>query len=156
MKLSQHGNASLIKLFCNNRFVTFPLLTVATILSTKLMSEVLVRVTAQQCVLLLLNLINTKGVGKAYLQEMQILVFYHEITSDIAEEEKDREGMLKYLVDLIFALVPNPISLSLLLNCLCNNLISKNLNHPNRIISFFIHFKQHMLEHFELKRITTD
>lgn len=58
MKISIHKNNSLIKLFCNNRYPSFPLLTMVTLLGTSLTREVLVKVTAHQCVLLLIALIN--------------------------------------------------------------------------------------------------
>jgi hypothetical protein len=76
MKMS-NAKDKLIKLFCNSRFPTFPLLTVVTVLGIDRTHEYLVRVTAHQCVLLLINLINDKQTGKRYLTELQIVVFYY-------------------------------------------------------------------------------
>lgn len=53
----------MIKLFCNSRFPHFPLLTVVTILGVDQEMEELVRVTANQCVLLLIELLNEAQVG---------------------------------------------------------------------------------------------
>lgn len=75
MKIS-NGQASLIKMFCNNRYCSFPLLTQVSYLATQSREE-LVRVTAQQCVLLLIQLLNSKQIGRGYLAEIQMAVFYH-------------------------------------------------------------------------------
>jgi hypothetical protein len=65
MKIN-NGQASLIKMFCNNRYCSFPLLTQVCYLATQSKEE-LVRVTAQQCVLLLIQLLNSKQIGRGYL-----------------------------------------------------------------------------------------
>lgn len=57
LKLS-NGNNSLIKLFCNNRYPSFPLLTAIVTLATYFQKEELVKVTAQQCLLELTGIIN--------------------------------------------------------------------------------------------------
>jgi hypothetical protein len=75
MKMS-NGHPSLIKLFCNNRYSSFPLLFQITYLAVNAHEE-LVKITAQQCVLLLINLLNKKKVGCGYLSEIQMAVFYH-------------------------------------------------------------------------------
>ena len=71
-----HGQTSLIKLFCNNRYASFPLLGQTTLLAIYAEEE-LVRVTAQQCVLMLIGLLAKKKVGEGYLVETQMAVFYH-------------------------------------------------------------------------------
>jgi hypothetical protein len=76
MKMS-NGKDELLKLFCNGRFPAFPLLTVVTVLGIDNTHEYLVRVTAHQCLLLLINLINEKQTGRAYLTELQMVVFYY-------------------------------------------------------------------------------
>jgi hypothetical protein len=45
----------------------------------------MVKITAQQCVLLLINLINTKKTGLVYLNELQIVIFFHELTSQMLD-----------------------------------------------------------------------
>lgn len=67
MKAGGEDNHFLIRLFCNKRFPTFPLLTAPTILAVSPKVDELVRITAQQCVLLLINLINTARTGLVYL-----------------------------------------------------------------------------------------
>jgi hypothetical protein len=67
MKASAEGNEFLIRLFCNKRFPSFPLLTVVTVLGVSEEVDELVRITAQQCVLLLINLINSVKTGLVYL-----------------------------------------------------------------------------------------
>lgn len=71
-----NGNPSLIKMFCNNRYASFPLLCQVCYLATQSPEE-LVRVTAKQCVLLLINLLNEKRVGCGYLVEVQMAVFFY-------------------------------------------------------------------------------
>jgi len=48
--------------------------------------EELVRITAHQCVLLMIGLMDSNGVGLKYLVDLQIIVFYFELTKDIVEE----------------------------------------------------------------------
>lgn len=67
-------------MFCNKRFPTFPLLTTATILGVNQSCDELVRITAQQCILILINLINRHKTGLVYLNELQIIVFFYELT----------------------------------------------------------------------------
>lgn len=67
LKISQPDNRSMVKLFCNSRFPHFPLLTTATLLGVEQSAEELVRVTANQCVLLLIGLLNEAQVGLEYL-----------------------------------------------------------------------------------------
>ncbi len=83
MKMS-NGNASLIKLFCNNRYASFPLLSHVSYLATQHPEE-LVRVTAQQCVLLLIQLLNIKNVGCGYLSELQMAVLFYELTQQLQQ-----------------------------------------------------------------------
>lgn len=80
-----NGHNSFIKLFCNNRYFSFPLLCQTCFLATHA-SEELVRVTARQCVLVLVGLLVRKKVGEGYLVEGQMAVFYHEITMQLSEE----------------------------------------------------------------------
>ncbi len=117
-----NGNSSLIKIFCNNRYPSFPLLSKVTVLAASSKEE-LIKITAQQCLLLLVQLLNKKNVGRGYLAELQMVVFYHELTCDLNKKNKDLEGGLKYLVDLINSLRNNKISLTLLLNAVTNNAI---------------------------------
>jgi len=48
----------MVKLFCNSRFAHFPLLTTVAVLGIEQDAEELVRVTANQCLLLLIGLLN--------------------------------------------------------------------------------------------------
>jgi len=65
MKVSR-GESSLLKLFCNNRYASFPLLARSTYMALHGADE-LVRVTARQCVLLLVGLIARRKAGQGYL-----------------------------------------------------------------------------------------
>lgn len=59
MKISEHEeNKSLIKMFCNNKYPNFPLLTYTTILASD--TNELIKVTAQQCILILVGMINER------------------------------------------------------------------------------------------------
>jgi hypothetical protein len=107
-----------------------------TLLGSSLIKETLVKVTAYQCVLILIRILNEKQVGRAYLNDMQIVVFYFEVGKQLAEGQEDREGMLKYVVDLIYTLRNNSNSLSLLLNTLTNLMIIKHANDIAKTILF--------------------
>lgn len=85
------------------------------------LKEELVIITARQCLLQLVALINEKQVGRGFLTDLQMAVFLHEFTSGM--QEGDEEGHLKYIADLLFALRNNPTSLSLLLSAFTNNVI---------------------------------
>lgn len=65
-----------------------------------------------------------------------MVVFYYEFVSRLVadEEHDDQEGSLRYLVDLIFALRNNGISLSILMNVVVNVAIMRNFNHTYKII----------------------
>ena len=84
-----NGHSSLIKLFCNNRYSSFPLLCQITFLAVHA-QEQLVKITAQQCVLLLINLLTLKKTGCGYLAEIQMGVFFHELTLGVCERASDR------------------------------------------------------------------
>jgi hypothetical protein len=81
LKISSHGNNSLIKLFCNSRYPSFPLLTAVATLASADLKEELVTVTARQCLLQLAALINEKQIGRGFLTDLQMVVFLHEFTS---------------------------------------------------------------------------
>lgn len=85
LKISTTDNQTLLKLFCNNRFPSFPLLAVVTILGTNLSKEVLVKITAHQCVLLLISLMIKNKTGLSYLVDLQMIVFYFELTRELIE-----------------------------------------------------------------------
>lgn len=85
LKIS-HGNSSLIKLFCNNRYSSFPLLSMAVTLASAYNKEELVKVTASQCVLQLIAIINEKRVGKGYLTDLQMVIFYYELTCRLRQQ----------------------------------------------------------------------
>lgn len=121
LKISLQGNNSLIKLFCNSRYPSFPLFSAVATLAAADLKEELVIVTARQCLLQLAALINEKQIGKGFLTDLQMAVFLHEFTSGM--HEGDEEGQLKYIADLLFALRNNPTSLSLLLSAFTNNVI---------------------------------
>ena len=76
----QGGGKSLIKMFVNNRHPNFPLLTAATTLAVNPKHDPLVRVTARQCVLLLAALLDQKDIGRNYLGDVQMVVFYYSLT----------------------------------------------------------------------------
>jgi hypothetical protein len=120
------GQASLIKLFCNNRHPCFPLLAQATSLAAHATEE-LVKVTAQQCVLLLIGLLARKRVGEGYLVEAQLALFYHEVTLQLLPAA-DREGAIKYVVDLVTALQTCPASVGMLMNCFIVNVVLPSLS----------------------------
>lgn len=126
LKISIHGNNSLIKLFCNSRYPSFPLLSSVVAIASAGLKEELVTVTARQCLLQLAALINEKQVGKGYLADLQMAVFLYEFTSNMLEG--DSEGHLKYLADLLFALKDNPTALSLLLSAFTNNVLLPIMN----------------------------
>lgn len=95
------------------------------------------RVTAHQCLLLLVNLINEKQTGRAYLTELQMVVFYYELVCSIVEDlAKEDDGSLRYLVDLIYALRQNASSLSILMNIVVNVVIVRHLNEGSAVLAF--------------------
>ena len=143
--LKMRGHASLIKLFCNNRYSSFPLLYQVTYLAVCAQEE-LVKITAQQCVLLLVNLLNSRGVGRGYLCELQMAVFYHEVTLGIARSESDVEGGLKYLIDLLVALQNNRISLEMLMNAFVLNVILRKRERVWQVLEVVRRFLELMLE----------
>ena len=101
MKVTENEeNKSLIRLFCNNKYPTFPILTNSTLLATD--SNELVKVTAQQCVLILVGIINDRDLYSAYLMELPMLAFFVKVTHEYLNPEADHEGIIKYLADLIF------------------------------------------------------
>jgi hypothetical protein len=66
MRISEHQcNRFLIRMFCNERYPTFPLLTNATILAVS--ANELIKVTAQQCILIIVGLINEQQIHTRYL-----------------------------------------------------------------------------------------
>jgi hypothetical protein len=85
---------------------------------------------------MLIRILNEKQVGRAYLNDMQMVVFYFEVGKQLAEEQEDREGMLKYVVDLMYTLRNNSNSLSLLLNTLTNLMIIRHANDIAKTILF--------------------
>ena len=137
MKMSSVGNTSLIKLFCNSRFPHFPLLTVITMLGVEFNQEVLVRVTANQCFLLLIKLLNQTKVGVEYLSEVQTIIYYHELTAVFFREgEEEQREMIRFFVDLILELRKNVVSLSIFMNLLTNTLFFTNIDRPAQILRF--------------------
>ena len=83
MKLNQKENQSLLKVFYNSKYPSFPLMVNCTFLATS-SSEQLVKVTARQCVLVLIGLLKEKGMN-AYLNELPMMIFY----AKIIEQEKN-------------------------------------------------------------------
>lgn len=119
---------ALLQLFCNSRFPSFPLLSACACIATLPACDELVRVTAQQGVLLLANLCDRLSTATAYFHELQMLVFYVELVNSMAEElEKGGEELLGYLCDLLLALKNNTTAVSLLMNVVTNKLIVQQL-----------------------------
>lgn len=145
LKISSQGNNSLIKLFCNTRYPSFPLFSAVVTLASADHKEELVRVTARQCLLQLTALINEKQVGRGYLTDLQMAVFLYEFTSSM--QEGDEEGHLKYMTDLLFALRDNPISLSLLLSAFTNNVLLPLLNNFPAILKLLRKIDGHVEDH---------
>jgi hypothetical protein len=145
LKISAQGNNSLIKLFCNSRYPSFPLFSAVVTLASSDHREELVRVTARQCLLQLTALINEKQVGRGYLTDLQMVVFLYEFTSSM--QEGDEEGQLKYLTDLLFALRDNPIALSLLLSAFTNNVIVPLLSNFPAILRLIRKLDGHVEDH---------
>jgi len=85
---------------------------------------------------MLVGILNEKQVGRAYLNDLQMVVFYFEVGKELMEGQEDREGLLKYVVDLIYTLRDNRNSLSLLLNTLTNLMIIKHANDFIKTIVF--------------------
>jgi hypothetical protein len=85
LKISTQGNNSLIKLFCNSRYSSFPLFSVVVTLASADLKEELVTVTARQCLLQLAALINEKQVGRGFLTDLQMAVFLYEFTTKMQE-----------------------------------------------------------------------
>lgn len=87
MKLEQENNSSLLKLFCNSKYSSFPLLTNCLILSIKINvpKEELVRVTAQHCLLEIIHIINKKKLGQHYLVNLHIIIIYYEVIQELIE-----------------------------------------------------------------------
>lgn len=126
MKISENeDNKSLIKLFCNNKYPTFPILTNSTLLATD--PNELVKVTAQQCVLIIIGMINAQQLFTTYLYEMPMLVLFAKISTEYLIEGADQEGIMKYLADLVFELRKNSVPLLLLANIISNVIITQSL-----------------------------
>lgn len=101
MKITEkEENRSLIKMFCNNKYPTFPLFTYCTILACD--PNELIRVTAQQCVLILVIAINETNTYSIYLSEPPMLVFIVRLATEFLKPGTDHEGICKYLADLMF------------------------------------------------------
>lgn len=88
--------------------------------------------------LLLINLINSMRTGLVYLNELQMVVFFYELTRQMFDEEKnqDKEGSVKYFIDLAFTLRSNQTSLYLLFNILTNTLFFRYAKEPTRTLRF--------------------
>lgn len=147
LKLSSPDTHSLIKLFCNNRYPHFPLLTTVAALAVSPEQEELVRVTANQCVLLLIKLINATGVGFEYLSELQMVVYYYEtVKSTMEGSDEEREENVKFLVDLILALKDNLVSQCIVMNLLANQLFFRKERAPWKVLWFLTMLYEQMTE----------
>jgi hypothetical protein len=70
---SPEENRLFIRLFCNDKYPTFPMLTYITIIAGD--PNELIKVTAQQCILILVNMINENKIYSVHLSEPPMLVF---------------------------------------------------------------------------------
>jgi hypothetical protein len=94
----------------------------------------------------LIALINEKHVGRGYLTDLQIVVFFYEITCRLREESEE-EGHLKYLIDLLYALRNNPTSISLLFSAFTNNVIMPLLHNLPAILKTLRKFDELITDH---------
>lgn len=130
MKISEHEqNKSLLRMFCNNKYPNFPLLTYSTILACD--ANELIRVTAQQCILILVGMINEKKLYEMYLSEPPLMIFIVRLATEFLKVDSDHEGICKYLADLMYELRNNRKSLFLVSNIVCNVIIVATL--PKKI-----------------------
>ena len=60
------------------------------------------RVTGQQCLLIIIGMINEREMMKGYLVQLPMILFFFRITSEYNKKNSDKEGIIKYLVDLSF------------------------------------------------------
>ena len=143
----QGASKSLIKMFINSRHPSFPLLTAATTLATHPLHDQLVTITARQCVLLLVGVLDEKDVARNYLSDLQMMVFFHQITIEInQEDQKDKEGLIKYLAELFLALHHTPSAQALLLSTSLNINIIRMMHSPPTVLNFVTTFLSHLTE----------
>ena len=147
LKLSSPEHRSMIKLFCNSRAPHFPLLTVSLILGAEQKLEELVRVTANQCVLLLIGAVNDTEIGLEYLSEIQFMVYFHSFVDSLfSGNEENCLEQLRFAVDLMLSLKRNTISLVIFMNLLTNHLLFRHGFLPPKIIRFLISLHESMNE----------
>jgi hypothetical protein len=123
-------------MFCNTKYPNFPLLTFTTILAGDF--NELIKVTAQQCILILVSMINEKKIYSIYLSEPPMLVFVVRLATEFLKPETDHEGICKYFADLMYELRSNQVPLLLISNILCNIIIISSLPHKTLIALNFI------------------
>jgi hypothetical protein len=148
LKVSGVENKSMIKLFCNGRFPHFPLLTTVVMLGVDLRHEELVRVTASQCVLLLIKLLNDTHLGLEYLSEIQMVIYFHELLDSLFEAgQEEREEHMRFIVDLILSLRNNQAALSVFMNLLTNHLLFRHAHQTHHILHFLSFLHDSLSEH---------
>ena len=144
MRMQDKGK-SLIKMFVNTRHPDFPLLTATTALASHPRHDPLVRVTARQCVLLLAGMLDQKDIGRKYLGDVQMGVFYHSLMVELTKpNQNDYEGLTKYIAELLNALSHTPFAHSLLCNVITNMGIIKQAHNPPKMLYFVRVFTEHL------------
>lgn len=132
LKISENEeNRSFIKLFCNNKYPSFPILNNCSILASD--NNELVRVTAQQCVLIIVGMLNERQQYTGYLCEMPMLSFFAQVACEYLNPAADHEGVAKFIADLLYELRRNSVPLLLLNNIVCNVIFIQNLPHAYHI-----------------------
>jgi hypothetical protein len=126
MKISENpDNRLLIRMFCNTKYPNFPLLTYISILAAD--TNELIGVTAQQCILILVDMINENKMYSIYLCEPPMLTFVARLATEFIKPNSDREGICKYLADLMYEMKSSEVPLMLISNILCNVIIVSSL-----------------------------
>lgn len=91
-------------MFCNPKYTGFPLFKFSAILACDCENE-LIAVTARQCILIIVSLINERPDKKIYdihLSEIPMIVFFARIGSEFQKVGVDHEGICRYIADLMF------------------------------------------------------
>lgn len=63
------------------------------------------------------------------------------------EKNTDKEGSIKYFIDLVYTLRNNQTSVFLIFNLLTNQLIFKYIKFPEKILRFIREFRDHLGEY---------
>lgn len=118
-------SVDLIYLFYNTKFPNFPLFSYSTLLAIN--KSELVRVTSQQCVLLIINMFSQKKLNSNFLAELPMLMMVYQLISEFTSPKCDQDGLMKFLTDLLFELRHFRMVLLLINNFIFNYMGVANL-----------------------------